>query len=169
MKIKTILLLITLTLTLIPPAYAAPPCTPVIVQADDWLSKIAAKYLGDPAAYPLIVRATNEMAQNDNSFATIQDPNRIEPGQKLCIPSTPIPVAQQGPVSIAGENDIKMLFSSYTIKWAYMTPDGRVTACFLQYEEINFRNESARITWDCATSDAKMTPTVRPKFEGPKS
>jgi transforming growth factor-beta-induced protein len=57
------------------------------VQADDWLSKIAAKFYGDPLAYPALVEATNTLAQENDLYSTIEDPNRIEIGQTLCVPS----------------------------------------------------------------------------------
>ncbi|HXV99254.1 MAG TPA: LysM peptidoglycan-binding domain-containing protein, partial [Anaerolineae bacterium] len=57
-----------------------------IVQADDWLSKLADKFYGDIFAYPTIVEATNAKAQEDSSFATITNPDLIEIGQKLWIP-----------------------------------------------------------------------------------
>ena len=59
----------------------------VIVQADDWLSKIAEKSLGDVLAYPAIVEATNAKAATDESYATIANPDVIEPGWKLCVPA----------------------------------------------------------------------------------
>jgi ABC-type branched-subunit amino acid transport system substrate-binding protein len=59
----------------------------VIVQADDWLSKIAEKFYGDPLAFPAIADVTNTKAASDDSYATIADVNVIEPGWKLCIPS----------------------------------------------------------------------------------
>ncbi len=58
-----------------------------IIQADDWLSKLADKFYGDVLAYPAIVEATNARAAKDDSYATIADPNVIEIGQKLFIPS----------------------------------------------------------------------------------
>jgi transforming growth factor-beta-induced protein len=57
------------------------------VQADDWLSKLAAKFYGDPLAYPALFEATNRMAQESDLYSTIEDPNRIEIGQTLCVPS----------------------------------------------------------------------------------
>jgi rhamnose transport system substrate-binding protein len=67
---------------------AGPACTEDYkVQAEDWLSKLADKYLGDVMAYPAIFQATNEAAKADPSYATIADANLIEPGWKLCIPS----------------------------------------------------------------------------------
>jgi len=59
----------------------------VIVQADDWLSKIAEKAFGDVLTYPAIAEATNAKAAVDSSYATVDDVNVIEPGWKLCIPS----------------------------------------------------------------------------------
>ncbi len=59
----------------------------VVVQADDWLSKIADKFFGDVLAYPAIFEATNAKAATDDSYATIVDANVIEPGWKLCIPT----------------------------------------------------------------------------------
>jgi iron(III) transport system substrate-binding protein len=58
-----------------------------IVQADDWLSKLAEKFYGDPLAFPAIVEATNTKATTDNSYTAIDNPNVIEVGQKLFIPT----------------------------------------------------------------------------------
>lgn len=57
-----------------------------IVQADDSLSLIAEKLLGDRLAYPVIVSATNQKQVSDNSFAQITNVDQIEVGWKLCIP-----------------------------------------------------------------------------------
>ncbi len=59
----------------------------MVVQADDWLSKISDKEYGDILAYPAIVQATNARAATDSTYATIENPDLIEPGWKLCIPS----------------------------------------------------------------------------------
>jgi ABC-type sugar transport system substrate-binding protein len=53
----------------------------------DWLSKLADLFYGDPLAYPAIVLATNMAAAEDSSYAIIVDPDLIEPGWKLCVPS----------------------------------------------------------------------------------
>ncbi len=58
----------------------------VIVQPGDTLSSIARDKYGATSAYIKIVRATNAQATADNSYANIVDPNRIEPGWKLCLP-----------------------------------------------------------------------------------
>jgi len=57
------------------------------VQADDWLSKLADKFYGDIQTYPAIVSATNAIAQTDSEYATIDNPDLIEIGWVLCIPS----------------------------------------------------------------------------------
>ncbi|GIK38876.1 MAG: hypothetical protein BroJett011_27090 [Chloroflexota bacterium] len=57
------------------------------VQADDWLSKIADKLLGDLLAYPAIISATNQKHAADASFAEVTNPDLIEVGWKLCIPA----------------------------------------------------------------------------------
>lgn len=56
------------------------------IQADDWLSKLAEKNYGDVLAWPVIWKATNAKATEDQSFVAIANPNVIEVGQKLWIP-----------------------------------------------------------------------------------
>jgi 5'-nucleotidase/UDP-sugar diphosphatase len=58
-----------------------------VVQADDWLSKIADKFYGDILAYPVIFDATNAAAEGSDTYSVIADPNVIEVGQTLCIPA----------------------------------------------------------------------------------
>jgi branched-chain amino acid transport system substrate-binding protein len=57
----------------------------IIVQRDDWLSKLSEKFYGDVLAYPAIFEATNAKFAEDNSYAFIEDEDLIEPGWKLCI------------------------------------------------------------------------------------
>ncbi|MCS6842871.1 MAG: Ig-like domain-containing protein [Caldilineales bacterium] len=64
----------------------APEGQAYVVQPDDWLSKIALRFLGDARAYPKIVAATNLKAAEDPTFARIDNPDRIEVGWKLWIP-----------------------------------------------------------------------------------
>ncbi len=59
----------------------------VVVQADDWLSKISDKFFGNVLGFLVIVEATNSIALNDSSYTVINNPNVIEPGWKLCIPN----------------------------------------------------------------------------------
>lgn len=80
-------LLIPLTVWAAPPAQTTACAETYTVQADDWLSKIADKFLGDTLAYPAIAAATNEAHAGDASFAAIANPDEIEVGWKVCIPS----------------------------------------------------------------------------------
>jgi tungstate transport system substrate-binding protein len=59
----------------------------VVVQADDWLSKIAEKAYGDVFGYPAIADATNAKHEGDTSFAFIENVDVIEVGWKLCVPA----------------------------------------------------------------------------------
>lgn len=58
----------------------------VVVQADDWLSKLADKFYGDPLAFQAIADATNAKNAADSSYAKIDNVNVIEVGWKLCVP-----------------------------------------------------------------------------------
>ena len=53
-----------------------------VVQADDWLSKLAEKNYGNVLAWPAIWKATTAKAAEDDSFADIADPNLIEALEK---------------------------------------------------------------------------------------
>ncbi len=53
----------------------------------DWLSKVAEKYLGSASAYEAIAAQTNLKSETDFSYATIVNPDVLEVGWKLCIPS----------------------------------------------------------------------------------
>ncbi len=93
---KSVFLLITLLLAALlspclPAAKAEPAaCAEVYtVQADDWLSRIADKLLGDLLAYPAIVSATNQQHAADATFPLITNPDLIEVGWKLCVPAGP--------------------------------------------------------------------------------
>lgn len=69
---------------------AAPPSDEgqdYIVQADDWLSKLAEKFYGDPLAYAVIVEATNQKASQDRAYSVIDNPDLIEVGQRLFVPA----------------------------------------------------------------------------------
>ena len=82
-------LIVVVTLLVLPAvALAASPNVEQIyvVQADDWLSRLADKFYGDPQAAPLIVAATNTRAAADANFAPVNDPERLMVGQPLVIP-----------------------------------------------------------------------------------
>jgi heat shock protein HslJ/LysM repeat protein len=55
------------------------------VQVGDWLSKISEKYFGDPLAYPALLLLANAVA--GDTYTDIANPDLIEPGWTLCIPS----------------------------------------------------------------------------------
>ncbi len=78
--------LVPLTILAAPPTQAGPCAQTYTIQADDWLSKLADKFLGNSQAYPAIAAATNEQHGQDSSFAAITNPDRIEVGWKICIP-----------------------------------------------------------------------------------
>ncbi len=69
---------------------AAPPKQEKLtytVKLGDNLWTLAEKYLGSGPAYWAIVSATNTGNVDDDTFASITDPNVIHPGWKLAIPS----------------------------------------------------------------------------------
>ena len=82
-----------LLLGALPLAASAAPPSPVACEQDytvalaDWLSKLSDLFYGDVLAYPALVLATNMKAAEDSSYAIIVDPDLIEPGWKLCVPS----------------------------------------------------------------------------------
>jgi len=90
---KKVLLILTLVMVVsmmaMPVAAQGPQCDDdYTVQAADWLSKLSDRYFGSILAYPAIVDATNLAAQQDDSYTKIVNPDEIEVGQKLCVPST---------------------------------------------------------------------------------
>lgn len=58
-----------------------------IVQAGDFLTKIAADTLDNSKLYPAIIAATNAKAATDSSYHPIGQNNIVQEGWKLCIPS----------------------------------------------------------------------------------
>jgi polar amino acid transport system substrate-binding protein len=90
-KLLNPMLVVMMLAVLVPTVLAAPPVQEggqdYVVVADDWLSKLADKYLGNPFAYPTIMSATNQKNAEDDSYAEITDPDLIEIGWKIYIPS----------------------------------------------------------------------------------
>ncbi len=58
-----------------------------VIVADDWLSKLADKFLGDIFAYPAITYYTNQKHAEDDSYAKITNSDVIEIGWKVYVPS----------------------------------------------------------------------------------
>ncbi|RME98191.1 MAG: extracellular solute-binding protein [Chloroflexi bacterium] len=81
------------------------------VQADDWLSKLADKFYGDVNAYWAIMSATNKANAEDPSYTKIENPDAIEVGAKLRIPSNDDAVAFMADFDPA-EGDVSKLFAS---------------------------------------------------------
>ncbi|RME76513.1 MAG: ABC transporter substrate-binding protein [Chloroflexi bacterium] len=80
-----------------------------VVQADDWLSKLAEKFLGDPLAYPAITYYTNQKNAEDESYAKISNSDVIEVGWKIYIPTQEEAQAYfSGSVQKVGEGTIKI-------------------------------------------------------------
>jgi len=89
-KLFSLLMVAAMLVTLVPVASAAPPAQggqEYVISLGDWLSKIAEKYLGNQMAYPAIVDATNKKNATDSTFAKITNPDVIEPGWKVWVPS----------------------------------------------------------------------------------
>ncbi len=59
------------------------------VQPGDSLARISVRFYGDATRWTDIFAATNSKAQEDESFAFIDNPRLIFPGQKLWIPDLP--------------------------------------------------------------------------------
>jgi ABC-type sugar transport system substrate-binding protein len=88
--ILSLIVTIALLVAVVPTASAAPPLQEgqaYTVQKDDWMWKLADKYLGDKYAYPAIAIATNAKHAEDTTYAFIWNMDLIEVGDKLYIPS----------------------------------------------------------------------------------
>lgn len=70
-----------------------------VVKRGDTLSLIAERFFDNILAYNLIYQATNAAVGTDG-FTPISDPNRVEPGQVLCIPTRPAAGAIPAPVVV---------------------------------------------------------------------
>jgi hypothetical protein len=86
----------------------------VVVQANDWLSKLAEKYYSDPLAYQAIADATNAKNGTDATYAKIENVDVIEPGWKLCIPAHNMAAAPAAPapVLVSAEDKIANAMSA---------------------------------------------------------
>lgn len=89
-KLLTLFLAMMLLAMVVPVAAAAPAQQggqDYVIVADDWLSKLADKFLGDIFAYPAITYYTNQKHAEDDSYAKITNSDLIEIGWKIYIPS----------------------------------------------------------------------------------
>ncbi|GAB4537531.1 MAG: ABC transporter substrate-binding protein [Anaerolineae bacterium] len=88
-----LIVLLALMAALLPgAAMAAPPPQEegqsYVIQKDDWLSKLADKYLGDVEAWPAILLATNKKAETDPNYHRIDYADVVEVGWTIWIPGT---------------------------------------------------------------------------------
>ncbi|UCC86988.1 MAG: extracellular solute-binding protein [Anaerolineales bacterium] len=118
-KFLNLLVIVSMLAITAPVVIAAPPVQDggqdYVVVNDDWLSKLAEKYLGNLLAYPAIMELTNQKAAQDSSYATITNPDLIEVGWKIYIPSAaeaeaylavPVPGAEPG-------EEVTLVFSDW--------------------------------------------------------
>jgi sugar lactone lactonase YvrE len=91
-KMFSLTALVLLLLALVPVVSSAQDgvacAAEVTVQKDDWLSKIAEKYLGDVLSWRAIMAWNNKAAEAEpDKYDYIENPNLIVVGWSLCIPS----------------------------------------------------------------------------------
>ncbi len=114
-----------LLLALVPiTALAAPPAQggeDYVVQADDWLSKLADKEYGNPFAWPAIVDATRTARETDDSYADVTDRDLIEVGWKLRIPGTEEAAAYMESFSLEGQEIVIYHFGDLSGPYAGIT------------------------------------------------
>ncbi len=125
------LIIVSMLAILVPVAVAAPPAQAkgqdYVIVKDDWLSKLADKYLGNQLSYPAIVGLTNQMAAKDSSYAKIENADRIEVGWKLYIPSGAEATAymatfyKPGAAPAGGATEVDL--------WTYYGDTGPAAAC----------------------------------------
>lgn len=85
-----ILVIVLVSLALATVAAAPPPQEggkTYTIQKDDWLSKLADKEYGDPLAFTAIFFYNNLKAAEDDSLAFIENPDLIEVGWTIYLPS----------------------------------------------------------------------------------
>ena len=87
-KVFSMFILMVLVLALVPATISAQSeGKTYTVQADDWLSKLAEKEYGNNLGYPAIVYYNNVMAKSDQKLTLIADPNNIEVGDVIYLPT----------------------------------------------------------------------------------
>jgi len=129
------------TTSVVMPGYAqAATCDDsYTVQADDWLSKIADRFLGEVLAYPAIVDATNAAANEDDSYTAIRNADVIEVGQKLCIPSAEEATASLGEIgsdiSVETPQPGGTLRVAFQNEWAGLDP--HTASSYSSYQILN--------------------------------
>src|SRR5688572_19078869 len=93
-RLLSLLMIAVLVAILLPAAVAAAPPPQegegqvYSIQKDDTLGKIAEKEYGDILAYTAIVHYTNLKAAEDSSITHIDNPDSVEVGQTIYLPTT---------------------------------------------------------------------------------
>jgi iron(III) transport system substrate-binding protein len=85
-----------------------------VIQADDWLSKLAEKFYGDSLVFPAIVAATNAQAVADNSYTAITNPDVVEVGQKIYLPPAEEAMALMGQAAPTNSQEVSGDLVIYT-------------------------------------------------------
>ena len=120
-KLFSSIMIVAMLAAYVPVALAAPPAQEgqeYIIALGDWLSKLSEKYLGNVMAYPAIVDATNKKHAEDSSFVEITNPDLIEPGWKIWIPSTEEAAAFMGTAGPAAAIKVAVIGKSVHPYWA---------------------------------------------------
>jgi len=147
----TLVLLLTLSSAV---ASAAPPAQDegqtYVVVADDWLSKLADKYLGNVFAWQAITVATNKKHAEDPSYARITNPDLIEVGDKLWIPSAAEAEAFMEEFDLAGNYITLYQFGDQTGPYGPITApliDGVNDAVGYLNSIGGIRGATVRVVW----------------------
>ena len=129
----------------------------------DMLGTIAQRYLGDVGAYTKIADATN--AQNGaDGFATLDDPNTLEIGDKLCIPEAANVPAGLELSTLANAAYVREVGDSATMTLKDGTaqaPIGDGSSFYLYlhtvaYGKVNGTDSAAVVTWFAAGGSQHM-------------
>ena len=90
-KAFSVLMLVALVIALLPAVASAAPAAAegkvYTIQKDDWLSKLADKEYGDGSAFWAIYYFNNLSAVGDSTFVYIENPDLIEVGDSLYLPT----------------------------------------------------------------------------------
>jgi uncharacterized surface protein with fasciclin (FAS1) repeats len=132
-----------------------------VVQANDSLSAIADKYLGDIGAYQQIVDANNKAAATNQTYAMIDDPNIISVGQTLCIPGSAQAQATTGQETTTIPTDSAAMTADQT---QVEVPEGKAALLFENYSFVDLVVDISGPTADSAVivPDGKQEFVLEP-------
>jgi len=137
-KLFSLFVLVALVFTLLPAvAVAQEGGKTYTIQKDDWLSKIADKEYGDVLAYPAIVYFNNLKAQEDDTFTTIENPDVLEVGWVIYVPTpeeaqtyltgaAPSGAGMSGQLQLAGSTTVQPLAEKLAEAYMAINPGVRV-------------------------------------------